>query len=357
MKLFKHNLVPVAVFLLCLVSFRYAEVSFSYLSSEVYTRFIRNTLFVLALILPVTCGMGINFAIIVGAICAQTAIVLAMDLSLSGLPVLLFVVGVSVALSVVFGALVAMLLNRARGTEMIVSIMIGQLSSVIYQFVFMVCYGTVLHPRNESILLDTGVGVRNMLDVAPLKQVFISVLPFTLDGKVYSLLPLFIIAAFTLLLLYLQRTRLGVLAKAVGSDMDNANLLGIDSNRIRMLCIILSTVFAAMSQIITVGDFGTVLVYTGHLGIDTYAAAAILVGGATIREAKFRNCFLGVVLFHTLFITSPMAGQNLFNNPSVGEYFRSFLAYGVIVIAIVLNLKREKTLKLQNFKAQALKKI
>ena len=137
----------------------------------------------------------------------------------------------------------------------------------------------------------------------------------------------------------------------MGSDLHNANLLGINSNRIRTICIVISTIFAAMSQIITVSDFGTALVYTGHLGIETYAAAAILVGGATIREAKLRNCFLGVVLFHTLFITSPMAGQNLFNNPSVGEYFRSFLAYGVIVIAIIMNLKKEKDLKLQNFKA------
>ena len=55
-----------------------------------------------------------------------------------------------------------------------------------------------------------------------------------------------------------------------------------------------------------------------------------------------RNCFVGVILFHALFITSPMAGQNLFNNPSVGEYFRSFLAYGVIVIAIIMNLRKEK---------------
>ena len=41
-----------------------------------------------------------------------------------------------------------------------------------------------------------------------------------------------------------------------------------------------------------------------------------------------RNCFIGVILFHALFITSPMAGQNLFHNPSVGEYFRSFLHTG-----------------------------
>ena len=77
----------------------------------------------------------------------------------------------------------------------------------------------------------------------------------------------------------------------------------------------------------------------------------ILVGGATVKQAKIRNCFIGVILFHALFITSPLAGQNMFNNPSVGEYFRSFLAYGIIVIAIIINLKNEKERKLANFKA------
>ena len=56
-----------------------------------------------------------------------------------------------------------------------------------------------------------------------------------------------------------------------------------------------------------------------------------------------KSCFIGVILFHALFITSPMAGQNLFHNPSVGEYFRSFLAYGVIVTAIIMNLRNERT--------------
>lgn len=68
-----------------------------------------------------------------------------------------------------------------------------------------------------------------------------------------------------------------------------------------------------------------------------------MVGGASIKKARMRNCFIGVILFHALFITSPMAGQNLFHNPSVGEYFRSFLAYGVIVTAIIMNLRNERT--------------
>lgn len=342
MKFVKNNIVPIAIFLLTVIAFYYSEMSLNYLSAEVYTRFIRNMLFTLALILPVTCGMGINFAIIVGAISAQMAVVFALDLNLTGILALLFVVGVSAVLSVMFGFLVALLLNKARGNEMIVSIMIGQLSSVIYQFIFMVAYGTVIHPLNTDILLERGIGVRSMLDAKNISEVFEKILPFKFEGKTYTLFPVLIILVFSLILFYLQRAKIGVLAKAVGSNLSHANTLGIKSNRVRSICIIISTVFAAMSQIILIGDFGTINVYTGHLGLDTFAAAAILVGGASIKEARMRNCFVGVILFHALFITSPMAGQNLFNNPSVGEYFRSFLAYGVIVIAIIMNLRKEK---------------
>lgn len=342
MKHVKNNVVPIAIFVLAVISFRLAGVSFNYLASEVYTRFIRNILFVLALILPVTCGMGINFAIVVGAISAQMAVVLSIDLMLEGIPALLFVTGVSIVLSIIFGSMVAALLNRARGKEMIVSIMIGQLSSVMYQFVFMVAYGMFFQPNNTEILLDRGIGVRSMLDAKNISGVFKSILPFQFDGKTYSFFPVIIIIGFSLLLYYIQKTRLGTLAKAVGTDSAIAGTLGINSNRIRSICIIISTIFAAMSQILFIGDFGTINVYTGHQGMDTFAAAAILVGGASIKEAKMCHCFIGVILFHALFITSPMAGQNLFNNPSVGEYFRSFVAYGVIVIVLIVNLKNER---------------
>lgn len=342
MRLIKKNTVPIAIFILALISFQLADVSFKYLASEVYTRFIRNTLFVMALVLPIICGMGINFAIVVGAVSAQMAIVFSIDLMLEGAAALIFTVIVSIVLSVVFGLMVAALLNRARGREMIVSIMIGQLSSVIYQFIFMVAFGLLFTPHNTDILLDRGIGVRSMIDAKNLGSAVDSILPFTFDGKTYSFFPVILILFFTLILFYLGKTRLGVLAKAVGKDINTADVLGIKTNRVRSMCIVISTIFAAMGQILYVADFGTVNVYTGHLGIDTNAAAAILVGGASLKYASIKNCFLGVILFHTLFITSPMAGQNMFQNPSVGEYFRSFLAYGVIIITLVINLRSEK---------------
>jgi simple sugar transport system permease protein len=73
-----------------------------------------------------------------------------------------------------------------------------------------------------------------------------------------------------------------------------------------------------------------------------FSVAALLVGGATVAKANIRNVFLGVILFHLMFIVSPMAGKNLIGQAQLGEYFRVFVSYGVITISLVLYEVRKK---------------
>ena len=49
------------------------------------------------------------------------------------------------------------------------------------------------------------------------------------------------------------------------------------------------------------------------------------------------DALLGTLLFHTLFAVSPLAGKALAGDAQIGEYFRSFVAYAVITIALVLH--------------------
>lgn len=67
-----------------------------------------------------------------------------------------------------------------------------------------------------------------------------------------------------------------------------------------------------------------------------YAGAAILVGGASIKKATNGQALLGCILFHLLFIVAPSAGKNLFGDAAIGEYFRVFISYGVIALALVM---------------------
>lgn len=94
-----------------------------------------------------------------------------------------------------------------------------------------------------------------------------------------------------------------------------------------------------MAQLLFIQNLVILNVYTAHLRLDVFSAAALLAGGATFKKANIRNALLGVFFFHTLFIVSPLAGQNIFNNPALGEYFRSFISYGTIVFALMINLK------------------
>lgn len=140
--------------LLSLVAWYYSGMRLSFVTGEVITRFIRDGVMVLALIIPITAGMGLNFAIVVGALCAQVGLVIAVDMQLGGATGLLLIAGIGITLSVLTGYLIGLCLNRTRGREMITTIIIGFFTTSIYQLVFMVGYSTVITPGNPEILLS-----------------------------------------------------------------------------------------------------------------------------------------------------------------------------------------------------------
>ena len=81
---------------------------------------------------------------------------------------------------------------------------------------------------------------------------------------------------------------------------------------------------------------GNISTYNAHENVGMFSAAAILIGGATVSKATVGQALLGTLLFHLLFNVSPMAGKNLFGSAEIGEYFRVFIAYGIIAVALAL---------------------
>ena len=114
--------------------------------------------------------------------------------------------------------------------------------------------------------------------------------------------------------------------------------------------IVLSTVLAGLGQIISLQNIGSFATYSAHDTVATYAIAALLVGGATVKQAKVHNVFLGLLLFHALFIVAPQAGNQIFGNPVYGEYFRVFVSYGVIAMALILNAVQTRKLRQQRLR-------
>jgi simple sugar transport system permease protein len=112
---------------------------------------------------------------------------------------------------------------------------------------------------------------------------------------------------------------------------------------------IISTVLAGFGQLIWLQNVGVMTVYTGANSVTLYAAAALLVGGATASKAGIPRVIGGTGLFHLLFIVMPLAGVRIFGMAAVAEYFRVFISYSVVAAALVINAwnaKKERDIAL-----------
>ncbi|MBF0230201.1 MAG: ABC transporter permease [Desulfamplus sp.] len=315
--------------------------SLTFVLNEVITRFIRDGVMVLALIIPITAGMGINFAIIVGAICVQVAIILAVDFQIPGFKGLLFILTVGISLAIIVGIIIGLALNRVKNREMITTIIIGFLTTSIYQLIFMVGYGTIITPNNNEIMLSRGIGIRNMIDLALYRDLIDNIWFFNIGKIDIPLFMIFVVCGFGLMVKYCTMTKVGKEFRVIGESHEKATQLGIDVNIVRIKAIAASTVIACIGHYIYIQNIGMLNVYSSHTNTDIFSCAALLAGGATITRAKVGHAFLGIFLFHSLFIVSPQAGQNLFGNPALGEYFRSFVAYGTIAFALIMNYRNK----------------
>ena len=70
-RLLRDNAVTIMFIVLCAICFYYSGQTAPYVMYELFGRLSRNAFIVLALILPIVAGMGINFAITIGAMAAQ----------------------------------------------------------------------------------------------------------------------------------------------------------------------------------------------------------------------------------------------------------------------------------------------
>lgn len=136
------------------------------------------------------------------------------------------------------------------------------------------------------------------------------------------------------------KTKLGQDFRSVGQSQHIAEVSGINVDRTRIIATIISTVLASWGQIMYLQNMGTLNTYGAHTQIGMFSVAALLVGGASTQKANIRHAILGTLLFNSMFIMSPEIGLSLFGNALLGEYFRTFMVYGVIGLALGLHVWR-----------------
>ena len=336
------NLVSIIFLVISFLAIPVSGLSANHIIAEILTRIGRNSFLVFALILPIMAGMGINFGMVLGAMAGQIGLIFAMDWSIGGIYGLVFAAGIGMPLSILLGIVAGSVLNRARGREMVTSYILGFFFNGIYQFFVLYILGSVIPMHNKAIMLSRGYGVRNTLELAPVRQMLDTAIPLSIAGFKIPLLSYVIITALCFFIIWFRKTKLGQDMRAIGQNQTVAMASGIAVERTRIISIVISTVLACIGQIIFLQNMGNMSTYNAHDQTGFFAAAAILVGGASVNKASIRNVFIGIILLHFLYIVTPMAGQHLFDSAMICEYFRQFSGYAAIALSLVMHAARNQ---------------
>ncbi len=334
--LIRGNSVPLMFVLICAVFISLSGFSGSYLLNEIMTRLGRNAFLILSLLIPIMAGMGLNFGMTLGAMAGQIGLILVADWQIWGIPGLVLAAIISIPISILLGLMCGVLLNRAKGREMITSYIISFFVNGVYMLVVLYMMGPIIPIAHNTLKLPRGYGIRNTVSLLPMRQTIDNALAIYVGGVKIPVLTLIIIAVACLFIVWFRKTKLGQDMRAVGQDMEVARDAGINVERTRIISMVISTVFAGFGMIIYLQNLGNFPTYSAHTNVGMFCIAALLVGGASVEKASIGNVFLGVILFHTMFIVAPSAGTKITGDSMIGEYFRVFISYAVITIALVM---------------------
>ena len=332
----KDNSVTLMFVLICLVCIPLSGLSPAYLLNEVVTRIGRNTFLILSLLIPIMAGMGLNFGMTLGAMAGEIAIIFVVDWQIWGIPGVILAMIISIPFSVILGIFCGVMMNKARGREMITSYIISFFIGGVYLLLVLYVMGTLIPIKHAALRIPRGYGLRNTINLLSMRQCLDNALSITIGGVKIPILTFMIIAALCFFIIWFRKTKLGQDMRAVGQDMNVARDAGIKVERTRIIAIVISTVFAGFGMIIYLQNMGTLSTYNAHTQIGMFCIAALLVGGASVEKASIGNVFLGVILFHTMFIVAPKAGAVITGDSMIGEHFRVFVSYGVITLALVM---------------------
>jgi len=247
-------IVPIVFLIISLAGFVLSGLPLNFVLNEMVFRLSRNLILVMSLIIPVITGMGLNFGIVLGAMAGQVGLIFVINYGIGGIGGVLVAVLISTPVAILLGYLTGKVLNKAKGKEMITSMILGFFANGIYQLIFILLSGRVIPIKNKDMLMSTGVGLKNTIDLNIIRKsldnlFFGNITPF-------PIVTLIITALLFVGLYFLLKTKLGQEMRAVGQSMHIAGVSGINVDRTRIIAIIISTVLAAWGQIVYLQNMG-----------------------------------------------------------------------------------------------------
>jgi len=334
-RFFKHlpvaTLIIGAFWILILVLGTILGFSLTNLLSDAIQRFGMWGLLVLAMVPSIQSGTGPNFALPIGVCCGLLAVVISIEIGLTG--GLFFAVSAILAIVIgcAMGYIYGQLMNAVKGSEMAIATYTG------FSVTFLFCViWTALPFTNPYIMWFIGAGLRNFISLEPLGAVKIldDVLRFRFVGIDIPTGMILVVLVAGLLMWLFFRSKPGLSIMAVGMNPRFAAASGIDVDRSRTLANMISTSLGAVGILVYAQSFGLIQLYDGPLLMAFPAVAAILVGGASAHRSKVINVIVGTIIFQGLITNGPPVFGKLLQGADMTDAVRMVVQNGVILYAL-----------------------
>lgn len=302
----------------------------SMLLSDTLVRFGMNGILVLAMVPGILCGIGLNFGLPVGIICGLLGGLISIEMNLRGIPGILVAIVIGVILSIGVGYLYGLLLNKVKGSEMMVSTYVG------FSVVSFMCIGWLLLPFNSAeIKWPIGQGLRTTIALSGrYDKVLDSALAFKVFGVTIPTGVILTLLLCCLIMWVMLRTKKGINMTIAGSNEKFAIASGINIDKSRIFGTILSTAFGAVGIIVYAQSFGFFQLYQAPMMMGFAAVAAILIGGASATKANIVHVLVGTFLFQGLLTIGLPVANKIVTEGNLSEVVRIIISNGIILYAL-----------------------
>ncbi|MGL5355655.1 MAG: ABC transporter permease subunit [Cetobacterium sp.] len=287
-----------------------------------------NLILVLSLIPMIQGGTGLNFGMPLGIEAGLLGAVISIELGMTGITGFLGALLISLPISILFGYIYGVILNKVKGGEMMIATYVG------FSSVALMCIMWLILPfkKPNMIWAYGGEGLRTTISIEGYWNKILgkSLLYFENFSYVGEII-LFLFLAFLMKQYFKTKDGLGM--KAVGANEKFAKSIGVDIDKARIKSVIISTVIAGVGIIVYQQSFGFIQLYLAPFYMAFPAIAAILIGGASMKKATILNVVIGTILFQGVITMTPVVIGGIIKT-DMSETIRVIISNGMILYAL-----------------------
>ena len=331
------RLVAILFFLAVAIAVPMLHLNTLTLYSQALTRMAMNAVLVLTMVPIMVCGAGMNFALPIGIICGLIGGLISLNINLTGFTGFFLAILFSLPFSLVLGFLYGQLMNRVKGSEMMIATYVG------YAVISVMCIVWLFIPLDNLILrMQMGRGVRkDVLLSSYWEKILDRFLQVNIGGLVIPTGTILFVLVMCFLVWLFLRSKTGTMMRIAGQNPGLAEANGIDVDRMRIWGITISTVLGGIGILVYAQSLGFLQFYESPKMMSFSAVAAVLIGGASNKKASIFNVLFGVMVFQGLLTLSLPVANVILPESNISDIVRMIISNGIILYALAKGAKQK----------------